>query len=207
MDQRSVEQIVRARLAEAFGGIRGVLEAALPTFTFTLTWVAWRDLERSLIASITVAFLALLIRIAQRQTTQFVFNAVIGISIAAIFATRSGEARDAFLPGILYNAAYAVSLVLGIAIKHPFVGYVIGAATNDLWGWRKDPEMLRLASRLTWVLVVPCALRVMVQWPLYQADYVGLLGFAKIAMGWPLQVAALAIMVWMLSRNSTPAEK
>jgi hypothetical protein len=28
---------------------------------------------------------------------------------------------------------------------------------------------------------------------------------AKLAMGWPLQVAALAAMVWLLSRNKTPA--
>ena len=33
---------------------------------------------------------------------------------------------------------------------------------------------------------------------------VALLGVLKIAMGWPLQLAALAAMVWLLSRNSTP---
>jgi hypothetical protein len=33
---------------------------------------------------------------------------------------------------------------------------------------------------------------------------VAALGIAKLAMGWPLQVAALATMVWLLSRNKTP---
>jgi hypothetical protein len=30
------------------------------------------------------------------------------------------------------------------------------------------------------------------------------LGFSKILMGWPLQLAALAAMVWLLARNRTP---
>ncbi len=33
---------------------------------------------------------------------------------------------------------------------------------------------------------------------------IGLLGTAKIALGWPLQVAALLAMVYLLTRNHTP---
>jgi hypothetical protein len=32
------------------------------------------------------------------------------------------------------------------------------------------------------------------------------LGVSKIAMGWPLQVAALGGMVWLLARNRTPVD-
>jgi len=45
-----------------------------------------------------------------------------------------------------------------------------------------------------------------VQYPLWEAGEAALLGFAKIALGWPLQVAALAVMVGLLSRNHTPLE-
>ena len=30
------------------------------------------------------------------------------------------------------------------------------------------------------------------------------LGLAKVAMGWPLQLAALALMAWLLTRDRTP---
>ena len=33
---------------------------------------------------------------------------------------------------------------------------------------------------------------------------VAILGVLKIALGWPLQLAALAAMVWLLARNHTP---
>jgi hypothetical protein len=35
---------------------------------------------------------------------------------------------------------------------------------------------------------------------------VAALGILKIVLGWPLQLASLAGMVWLLSRNHTPVE-
>jgi hypothetical protein len=33
---------------------------------------------------------------------------------------------------------------------------------------------------------------------------VAILGVLKIGLGWPLQIAALASMAWLLTRNHTP---
>jgi hypothetical protein len=35
---------------------------------------------------------------------------------------------------------------------------------------------------------------------------VAALGVLKIVMGWPLQLAALGAMVWLLARNRTPVD-
>jgi hypothetical protein len=40
--------------------------------------------------------------------------------------------------------------------------------------------------------------------PLYLAGNVAALGVAKIALGWPLWLAGVAIMGWMLLRGATP---
>ena len=53
-------------------------------------------------------------------------------------------------------------------------------------------------------VVLPCALRFAVQWPLYKAGAVGALGTAKVAMGWPLQVGSLLAMGALLARGRTP---
>jgi len=120
-----------------------------------------------------------------------------------------------FLPGLLYNAGYAVAIGLSIVVRWPLIGFMVGSVTGDPTGWHRDPAVVRLCSRLTWLLVVPCVLRVVVQAPLYlagrngwwdQDSAVAALGVAKLVMGWPLQVAALAAMVWLLSRNQTPRE-
>lgn len=200
----SVEQLVRSRLAAALGGRRGMVEAAIPTVAFTVTWVSTRDLRLALGLSLLLAVTLLIVRLLQRQTPQFVLNSLVGIGLGAVFAMRSGEAAGFFLPGIIYNAGYGAVMVLSILVGWPLVGFLLGGVTGDVTAWHRDRAVVRLCSRLTWVLATPCILRVLVQYPLYVADRVGWLGAAKIAMGWPLQVAALATIAYLLSRNSTP---
>ena len=217
----TVEAVVRTQLSTALGGRRGMLEAAIPTITFTVAFLTTKDLRIALWVSVTVAVLALLVRIVQRSTIQFVVNALVGIGIGALFALRAakagGDANDQalayFLPGLLYNAGYAVVLGLSNVVRWPLVGFMVGSVTGDPTAWHKDKQVVRLCSQLTWVLVAPCILRVMVQAPIYVAGKqeamrpetaVAALGISKLAMGWPLQLASLALMVWLLARNATP---
>jgi hypothetical protein len=202
----TVEELVRTQLSRALGGGRGILEGAIPTLGFTITWLSSRDLRLSLIVSFGLALVALLIRIVQRSTVQFVLNAIVGIAIASVFAMRSGNAEDVFVPGLIYNAAYAVGLIGSILVRWPLVGLMIGGVTGDLTSWRRDPHLVSLCNQLTWILAAPCVLRVLVQYPIWalEGDHTGMLAAAKLSMGWPLQLAALSIMVWLLHRDKTP---
>ncbi|MEV7006229.1 DUF3159 domain-containing protein [Streptosporangium sp. NPDC051022] len=203
----TVEAAMRGQLAKAFGGVRGTIEAAVPTIAFTVMWIVTSDLRMSLIVSVAAAVALLLVRVLQRSTPQFVLNSLVGIGIGAFFASRTGEAKDVFLPGILYNAGYAMAMLLSIVTRWPVVGFLIGSVTGDPTSWRKDPDVVRLCSKLTWMLIIPCVVRVAVQLPVYLIggnDAVAELGILKIVMGWPLQVAGLAAMVWLLARGRTP---
>ena len=204
VDAATVEDVVRARLSQALGGRRGMVEAALPTIGFTLAYLPTRELRPALLLGVGLAVVLLAIRVVQRQPVQFVVNSLFGIAIAAFVASRTGRAEDVFLPGIVYNAVYTVLLALSILVRWPLVGLMIASVTGDLTSWRNDPAVVRLCSRLTWILVVPCAIRVLVQAPLYLAGEVGWLGLTKVVLGWPLQVAALATMAYLLARGRTP---
>jgi hypothetical protein len=200
-----------------------MFEAAVPTIIFTLTFLTTKNLQLALGVSVAAAFVLLAARLVQRSNVQFVLNSLFGIGIGAFFAWRSarggGDASDQalayFFPGILYNAAYAVVITLTIAIRWPVVGLMVGSVAGDPTAWRQDRQIVKLCSNLTWLLAVPCVLRVAVQLPLYLAGKngtydpdaaVAALGIAKIALGWPLQLAALAGMVWLLARNHTPID-
>lgn len=218
----TVEAVVRQQLSTALGGRRGMLEAAVPTILFTATWLITRELRLALQVSIGSALVLLAIRLVQRQTVQFVVNALLGIGIGWYFVHRSAAAGGSvddqalayFLPGILYNSAYTAVLAFTCLIGWPLVGFMVGSVSGDLTGWRADRQVRRLCTLLTWVLVLPCLLRVLVQLPIWLAAKAGTidvdgaiatLGIAKIGLGWPLQLAALATMVWLLARNHTPA--
>ncbi|MEJ7629872.1 MAG: DUF3159 domain-containing protein [Nocardioidaceae bacterium] len=200
----TLETLVRGQLSKALGGKRGMLEGAIPTLGFTVTWIAAHHLNLALVVSGGLAVVLLLLRIVQRSTVQFVLNSLVGIAIAAVFALRSGRAEDAFLPGIIYNAVYAVLLGGSALVRWPAVGFMIGGVTGDLTAWHNDRHLVSLCTKLTWLLALPCLLRVVVQYPLYAVHEAGWLGVAKLTMGWPLQLAALAAMVWLLSRDTTP---
>jgi Protein of unknown function (DUF3159) len=220
-DVETVEQVVRAQLAKALGGRRGMLEAAIPTILFTVTWLVVDDLPTALIVSLGAALLLLAVRLVQRSTVQFVVNALVGIGIGWLFVTMSArggaseeeQALAYFLPGILYNTGYAVVMALTCLIGWPLVGFMVGSVTGDPTAWHDDKQIVKLCTRLTWLLVLPCVLRAAVQGPIWLAGHggaidpqtaVALLGVLKIALGWPLQIAALAAMAWLLGRNHTP---
>ncbi|HEY3199534.1 MAG TPA: DUF3159 domain-containing protein [Actinomycetes bacterium] len=202
----TVEAVVRRQLTKALGGKRGTVEAAVPTAAFAIAWMATHQLELALGVSIGAAVVLLAARLVQRQTLQFVLTSMIGIALAAFFALRSGKAEDAFLPGIMYNAVVAAAVIFSIIVRWPFIGFLIGSVTGDPTGWRKDPAILRLCTKLTWLFVLPNVIRVAVQWPIYLTGNVGLLAAAKIALGWPLFVGALALMLAVLARGHTPVE-
>lgn len=220
----TVEEVVRAQLSRALGGRRGMLEAAVPTIAFTVLFLTTRELHLALGVGVAAALVLLVVRLVQRSTVQFCVNALFGIGIGWLFVTmsaRSGGDEEAqalayFLPGILYNGAYAVLLALTVLAGWPLVGFLVGSVTGDATSWRSDPQVVRLCNRLTWLLAVPCVLRVVVQGPIWLAGNQGamdadaaiaLLGVLKIVLGWPLQLAALAAMVWLLARNRTPVQE
>ena len=216
----TVEAAVRSQLSRALGGRRGMAEAAVPTIAFTVTFLVARDLTPALVISVATALVLLAMRLVQRSTVQFVLNSLVGIAVGAFFAWRSarhgGDAADTalayFLPGILYNVAYAVVISFSILVRWPVVGFMVGSVSGDATAWHADRQVVRLCGNLSWMLVAPCLVRVAVELPLYLAGkgagdastMIAALGVAKIGLGWPLQVAALAGMVWLLARNRTP---
>jgi len=220
VDTETVESVVRTQLSRALGGKRGMLEAAAPTIAFTVTFLTTKDLRTALVVSVSAAMALLLVRIVQRSTPQFVLNSLVGIGIGALFAWRSaqggGDAADNalayFLPGLIYNAGYAVVMTFTIVIGWPIVGFMVGSVAGDPTAWHREPQIVRLCRNLTWMLILPCVIRVAVQLPIYlggrAADdahpYIAALGVSKLVMGWPLQLAALGGMVWLLARNRTP---
>ena len=207
-EAETVEAIIRHRLSAALGGWRGSVETALPTIAFIVVWTITHEVRPSVIAAAVVAVVLAAARLAQRQSVQYVFSSVVATALAEFFALRSGRAEDAFLPGIAINAAYAAGTLLSVLTRWPLVGFLVGAgdpeAKTDPLRWRRDRSMVAVCGRLTLVMTAMFALRVAVMYPLYLAGNVTALGVAKIALGWPLWVAALAAMGALLVRGATP---
>ncbi|GAB3592678.1 DUF3159 domain-containing protein [Angustibacter peucedani] len=203
----TVEEVVRHRLSEGVGGLRGSVEAALPTVAFVVVWTATKDVRTSLVAAAACVLVALGLRLVQRQTPKFALSSLAALAIAAFFALRSGKAEDAFLPGILYSCALLALSLLSVVTRWPMLGFVVGAAhPEDPLSWRSHPGIVRLCQRLTLVLSALYAVRVAIMLPLYLAGHVTSLGVAKVVLGWPLYLLAVAAMGAVLLRGRTPLD-
>lgn len=204
----TVESLIRERLSSAMGGARGSFETALPTVAFVVAWTMRHDVKIAVAASAVIVLILLLVRLASRQTPRYVLSAVFATAVAAYFALRSGRAEAAFLPGILTSAAWGVGSLLSVVVRWPIVGFIVAAGdpqmVEDPTAWRRDSGLVRVCQRLTMVLVLLYAVRVVVMLPLYLAGQVTLLGVAKIGLGWPAYLVALAVMGMILVRGETP---
>ena len=214
VDAHTVESLIRERLSSALGGARGSLETALPTVAFVVAWVWLHDVTIAVGASVVVVVALLAVRLVMGQTPRYVLSAVLATALAAFFALRSGKAEAAFLPGILTSAAWGLGSLVSVLARWPVVGFMVAAADPQLsaepaslaplMSWRRDRALVAVCQRLTVVLVVLYAVRVVLMFPLYLAGQVALLGVAKIALGWPAYLVALAVMGMILVRGQTP---
>ena len=208
----TVEALIRHRLGEALGGVRGSIQGARPMLAFVVGGATPTDRHnaRGVAAAVTVVFA--IARIAQRQTLQFVLGSILATALAAFFALRSGQAEDAFLPGILTSCAYLVATLLSVLVRWPLIGLMVGAmdqaavAAGDPFRWRRNPAAVAVCSRLTLVLAGVYVIRVGIMGPLYLMNDVAGLTISKVVLGWPLWAGAVAVMGAMLLKGHTPID-
>jgi hypothetical protein len=193
---------------EQVGGPRGSLEATAPTVIFVIVWTIRHDFRSAVAVTVAVALALLVVRLAQRQTPRFVLSSLFAAAVAAYFVHRSGRAQDAFLPGIIYSAGFGVLTLLSVVTRWPLIGFLVGAAEDpeDPLAWHRDRGIVRLCQRLTLVLLALYVIRLAIMLPLYWAGEVAALGVAKVLLGWPLYLGAIAVMGLILVRGRTPLE-
>ncbi|MEY2672984.1 MAG: hypothetical protein RL228_920 [Actinomycetota bacterium] len=185
-------------LSNALGGKSGFVDSGLPTLVFLSIWTFnGRVLQSALIAAGAVGVLLAILRLLQKKSLQQVLGGLIGLAVSAYFANRSGEAKDFFLPSILKNLGYGSVILLSIILRHPIVGYIVGGLKGDLTGWRKDPDLLKFYSLITWWWVGLFAVRLLFQIPLFLTNQVQLLGTLNATvLGFPIYLA----VVWVTYR-------
>jgi hypothetical protein len=194
----------RSALLQALGGRRGLADTALPGVVFVVV-NALAGLTAATWAALALAVAALGWRLARRETVQHAVGGFLGIGIAALLAHNTGRAENFFLPGILMNTAYAVVLTGSVIVRRPLVGVLLAALEGRGRDWHRDDTVRRVfaAATLLWALGV-FGLRAAIQVPLYLAGREGWLAVAKLAAGWPLTLAAVALTVVIVRRVPHP---
>ena len=191
-------------LADAVGGPLGIAESVLPTVAFVTTYtISGQDTEAALIAAIALGVLFTVARLVRGRTVQFALAGLAGLALSAYVVSRTGNASDFFLPGLLANAGYAIAYLISILVRWPLLGIIVATLQGKKMEWRSDPVAVRRYSLASWVWVGLFSLRLAVQLPLYFADALTALGVARIAMGVPLFAVGIWLS-WLILRPREP---
>jgi ABC-type sugar transport system permease subunit len=179
-------------LLEQMGGISGLIYSSLPVLVFVPV-SSFFGLAAAIYSALGVAGLVLVWRLARRESVQPAVSGFIGVGISALIAYLIGASKGYFLLGIWSSLIYAGVFTISIVIRRPLVGYGWSWVTGHDRSWRDIRRAVLAFDIATAVWVLVFAARFLVQNHLYGQDQTGLLGVARIAMGWPLTaVAALA---------------
>jgi hypothetical protein len=188
------------QLAEQLGGWRGLIESSIPVTVFVIANIV-ADLRPAIIVAVASGLLIAVFRLARRQSVRHAVNGLFGIFIGAFIAWRSGDARDFYLPGIIISAAYALAMVVSIAIRWPLVGWIWSVVVDKgSTRWREDPALLRVFGWLTGLWAAIYLLKAGLQYGLWEAHEAYWLGVARLALGWPPYALLLAVTVWSVRR-------
>lgn len=184
---------VPRELLDQMGGISGLFYSSLPVVVFVPV-STWYGLKAAIIAALSVATLILLWRLWRRDTVQPAVSGFIGVGISVVIAYVVGESKGYFLLGIWSSLVWAGLFAGSVLIRRPIVGYIWGWVKEHDASWRRVRKAVWAYDVATLIWVVVFLSRFVVQHYLYDIDQTGWLGFARVAMGWPLTVLAALSM-------------
>jgi hypothetical protein len=200
-------EMVRRQMLDSIGGWSGAIVTAIPTTVFIIVNVV-AALRWAIIAAVGSALVLTGYRLVRRQPIQQALSGLFGVLIAALIAARTGQARGYFLLGIWTSFLYAIPFGVSVLVRRPLVGLIwefldptpepSDGAHHGRW-YQRRPLLLAY----TWSTLAATAVflaRGIVQWRLYGDNATGWLAFARIAMGYPLFIAALGFSFVVVRR-------
>jgi hypothetical protein len=191
---------------EAFGGVRGLLDSALPATVFVLVRLATGSLGTAIWASVGVGLAVLALRALRGQPLSQAVSGFLGLALAVLVARATGSGEGFFLPGILTTALTGVAFVGSLAVGRPAVGVALAAFDQAYAGWREHPPLLRACRTATAFWALTFFVRAGVAFWVYQqaGDHDGVLLIVINAVKWPLIALAALLTVSLVRRAGHP---
>lgn len=198
--------VTTSAFVEAFGGVRGLVDSALPATVFVLARLATSSLGAALYAALGVGVGVLVLRLLRRQPLQQAVSGFLGLAVAVLFARATGSGEGFFLPGIVSTAATGVAFVVSLLVRRPAVGLALAAFDPAYTRWREHPALVRAVTLATAFWAVTFFIRAGVAYYVYSrpGDGDGTLLLVINAVKWPLIVAAAALTVVLVRKAGHP---
>lgn len=198
-----LRETYRKQLLDSIGGWTGTVITAIPPVVFVVV-NAITGLRPASYAAIGSAVVLAAYRLIRRQPVQQAITGLFAVVVAALIAARTGQARGYFLLGIWSSFAYAAAFGVSTLVRRPVVGllweFLEPTPGDDDRPWHRRRVLVRAYDLATLAATVVFLARGLVQLTLFRHNATGWLAFARIAMGYPLYIAAVGFGFWIVTR-------
>lgn len=186
--------VTEAALFEAFGGVRGMVETVLPGLLFVTIYTINKDLRSSAIAALAVSLVLAAARLLRRDTLKHALSGVFGVAFGVVFAMMTGNAKDFYLPGMLYTLGLAVAYIATSMAGVPLLGLILGPVFKENLSWRtRNPGRKKAYTKASYawgiILLAKCA----ILFPLYLWADTTQLGWVLVS----LKIPPFLLAVWL----------
>ncbi|MCX5238223.1 DUF3159 domain-containing protein [Streptomyces prunicolor] len=192
--EQDVRAVTEAALFEAFGGLRGMIETVLPGLLFVSIFTINKNLHWSAIAALAVALALVVVRLVMRDTVKHAFSGVFGVAFGVVFAMMTNNAKNFYLPGMLYTLGLALAYIITTLAGVPLIGLILGPVFKENLSWRtRNPGRKKAYTKASWawglILLAKCA----ILFPLYWWANTAQLGWVLVA----LKIPPFLLAVWL----------
>ncbi|MER8000884.1 DUF3159 domain-containing protein [Streptomyces sp. NPDC095613] len=199
--------VTEAALFEAFGGLRGMIETVLPGLLFVTIFTVNKDLHTSAIAALAVSLVLVLVRLIRKDTVKHAFSGVFGVAFGVVFAMMTGNAKDFYLPGMLYTLGLGLAYIVTTLAGVPLIGLILGPVFKENLSWRtRNPGRKKAYAKASWawglILLGKCA----ILFPLYWWADTTQLGWVLVTLKIPPFLLAVYLTWIFLAKAPAPID-
>ncbi|MFC7982440.1 DUF3159 domain-containing protein [Streptomyces sp. NPDC057336] len=186
--------VTEAALFEAFGGVRGMVETVLPGLLFVTIFTLNNDLHMSAIAALAVSLVLVVVRLAMKDTVKHAFSGVFGVAFGVVFAMMTDNAKNFYLPGMLYTLGLALAYIVTALAGVPLIGLILGPVFKENLSWRtRNPGRKKAYTKASYAWGFILLAKSAILFPLYWWADTEQLGWVLVT----LKIPPFLLAVWL----------
>ncbi|MGW3956794.1 DUF3159 domain-containing protein [Streptomyces sp. NPDC004752] len=205
--QDDARAVTEAALFEAFGGVRGMVETVLPGLLFVTIYTISKDLHWSAIAALAVSLALVVVRLAMKDTVKHAFSGVFGVAFGVVFAMFTGNAKNFYLPGMLYTLGLSLAYIVTTLAGVPLMGLILGPVFKENLSWRtRNPGRKKAYAKASWAWGLILLGKCLILFPLYWWADTAQLGWVLVTLKVPPFLLAVYLTWVFLAKAPAPID-
>lgn len=193
-DGRGSQDVTEAALFEAFGGVRGLVETTVPGLVFIALYTVNKDIHMAALTALGLSAVLAVLRLVRKDTMKHAFSGVFGVAFGVLFAMMTGNAKDFYLPGMLYTLGLALAYIITSAAGVPLLGLVLGPVFKENLSWRtRNPGRKRAYTKASYAWGAILLVKSAILFPLYFWGDTEQFGWVTVA----LKIPPFLLAVWL----------